>query len=298
MSKMIEGVWELGWEPTDKEKNGRFVRKESVFRDQLPEGPIEAGRYHLYVTWTCPWAHRTLLTRSLKGLQRLIPVHFCNTLSDKSWRFTDSEDGLYGADHLYEIYLRADPKYTGRVTVPVLWDSVEETIVNNESSEIIRMLDAVPSEAPRLAPAEWLEAIDAVGDRIYNTLNNGVYRTGFARTQDAYDEAVREVFATLDAMERHLEGRDWLVGDRLTEADIRLFVTLMRFDAAYYTLFKCNLRRIADYPNLQGHLTRVYHHPGVAETCNIDAMRHGYASIRAINPYQIVPAGPPLTFMG
>ncbi|MEL6182137.1 MAG: glutathione S-transferase C-terminal domain-containing protein [Myxococcota bacterium] len=297
MSRMVDGVWAFGWEPTDQESGGKFVRKASVFRDWLPEGePIAPGRYHLYVAWTCPWAHRTLLVRSLKGLQAQIPVHFCNTLSSKSWQFTDAEDGLYGADYLYEIYLKADPSYTGRVTVPTLWDSVEETIVNNESSEIIRMLDAIPSDAPRLSPPAWIEAIDAVGERMYHTLNNGVYRSGFARTQEAYDEAVQEVFATLDWLESELEGRTWLVGDRLTEADIRLFVTLMRFDAAYYTLFKCNLKRIAEYSNLQAHTMRMWHHPGVQESCNIEAMRHGYASIKAINPYRIVPVGPPLAF--
>lgn len=297
MARMIEGQWEGDWRPSDEDADGEFDRKPSIFRDVIPAERPEPGRYHLFVAWTCPWAHRTLITRSLKGLEDLIPVHFANELSDKSWCYTDPDESLYGESHLYEIYLRADPDYTGRVTVPVLWDTHDERIVNNESSEIIRMLDAIPSEAPRLSPPALINEIDEFGDAIYETFNNGVYRAGFATEQDAYDAAVVDVFSTLDGVERRLEGRDWVVGDRLTEADIRLFVTTFRFDGAYVPIFRTNLRRIADYPNVHAHVRRMYHHPGVAETCNFEAMRKGYASIEAVNPAKLVPAGPRVTFM-
>lgn len=296
MSKMIEGKWESQWRPTDGDGNGAFVRKPSVFRHKLPAERPEPGRYHLFVAWTCPWAHRTLLARSLKGLSELIPVHFANELTDRSWRFEgrieDRSASPHGHQYLYELYLRADPKYTGRVTVPVLWDEREQRIVNNESSEIVAMLDALPSDAPSLRPAHLVKEIDAWSERMYDTLNNGVYRAGFATTQAAYDEAVTGVFDMLDQLESHLQGRIWLVGNQLTEADIRLFVTAFRFDAAYVPLFRCNLKRYADYPNLQAHLERIYALPGVAETGNLDAVRRGYASIRAINPTGIVPIGP------
>lgn len=292
MAKMIDGKWEAQWQPTDGDGNGSFVRKASSFRDMIaPERP-EAGRYHLFVAWTCPWAHRTLLARALKGLNELIPVHFANELGETSWRFEDPSESPHGDQYLYELYLRADPKYTGRVTVPVLWDEQAQRIVNNESAEILAMLDTLPSDAPPLRPAHLLEEIGAWSDRLYDALNNGVYRAGFASTQDAYDEAVVGVFEVLDQLEAHLQGREWLVGDQLTEADIRLFVTTFRFDAAYVPIFRCNLKRLSDYPNLHAHLKRFYALPGVAETCNLEAMRRGYASIRAVNPTGIVPIGP------
>lgn len=293
MARMIEGRWEGEWRPTDGEDDGRFHRKPSIFRDTLPAELPEPGRYHLFVAWTCPWAHRTLLFRSLKGLQDVFPVHFANGLTDKSWRFEEADASPHGDDYLYQLYLRADPEYTGRVTVPVLWDEQEQRIVNNESSEIIAMLDALPSEAPSLRPPEWMDEIEAWGERLYNPLNNGVYRAGFATNQAAYDEAVRQVFDTLDHVEQHLEGREWLVGDRLTEADLRLFVTTFRFDGAYVPIFRCNLRRLADHPNLLAHLQRIYALPGVAGTCNLEAMRRGYASVTQVNPTGIVPIGPP-----
>jgi len=294
MARMIDGVWEADWRPTDQDGDGAFRRKPSVFRGAMPAGPLEPGRFHLFVSWTCPWAHRTLLARSLKGLQGGIPVYFANELSERSWRFSSSEASPHGDEFLYQLYLRADPRYTGRVTVPVLWDEREQRIVNNESSEIFACLDQLPSEAPPLRPAHLRDAIDDWGERMYDTLNNGVYRAGFATNQAAYDQAVDSVFAMLAQLEAHLEGRRWMVGDQLTEADIRLFVTTFRFDAAYYSLFRCNQRRLADHPNLQAHLERVYAVPGVAETCHLDAMRRGYASVRAINPSGIVPVGPPL----
>lgn len=293
MARMIDGVWEGQWRPTDEDADGAFVRKASVFRDELPAGPLEPGRFHLFVAWTCPWAHRTLLFRALKGLQDAIPVHFANTLTEQSWAFEDPSLSPHGDHHLYQLYLRADPRYTGRVTVPVLWDSQQQRIVNNESSEIIAMLDRVPSDAPSLRPEALLPELEAWGERLYNALNNGVYRAGFATEQAPYDQAVRGVFETLDAVEQHLEGREYLVGERLTEADLRLFVTTFRFDPAYVPFFRCNLRRISDYPNIQAHLERVYNTPGVAETCNLDAMRRGYGSVKQVNPTGIIPIGPP-----
>lgn len=233
-----------------------------------------------------------MLTRALKGLTDLIPVHFANQLTDRSWRFETLDESPHGDEYLYELYLRADSNYTGRVTVPVLWDEKEQRIVNNESSEIIAILDKLPSDAPSLRPTDLEEEIDTWSDAMYDSLNNGVYRAGFATTQEAYDSAVVDVFAALDKLEERLEGRKWLVGDQLTEADIRLFVTTFRFDPAYVPLFRCNLKRIADYPNLQAHLERIYALPGVAETCSLEAMRLGYASIRSINPTGIIPAGP------
>jgi putative glutathione S-transferase len=293
MARMIEGQWEGEWRPTDEDGDGAFLRKASAFRDRIPPRLPEPGRYHLFVAWTCPWAHRTLITRALKGLGDRIPVHFANALSDYSWRFETPDASPHGDDYLYQLYLRAEPRYTGRITVPVLWDVGEGRIVNNESSEILAMLDALPSGAPSLRPPEHLAEIEALGEEMYSSLNNGVYRAGFATTQAAYEQAAREVFETLDRLEARLEGRQWLVGDRLTEADIRLFVTTFRFDAAYVPIFRCNLKRLADYPNLSAHLRRVYRTPGVAGTCNLEAMRRGYASILAINPTGIVPIGPP-----
>ncbi|MCB9686363.1 MAG: glutathione S-transferase C-terminal domain-containing protein [Alphaproteobacteria bacterium] len=292
MARMIDGRWEGEWRPTDEDGDGAFLRKPSVFRDALPPVRPEPGRYHLFVAWTCPWAHRTLLARSLKGLTDVIGVHFANTLSDHSWAFEERSASPHGHARLYELYLRADPHYTGRVTVPVLWDEAEQRIVNNESSEIVAMLDRLPSDAPRLRPDPLVPEIDAWSERLYGALNNGVYQAGFATTQEAYDAAVVGVFDLLDQLEAHLDGRDWLVGDQLTEADLRLFVTAFRFDAAYFSLFRCNLKRWAEYPRLQAHLERMVAHPGVAETCNLDAMRRGYASVRAINPTGIVPRGP------
>lgn len=293
MARMIEGRWEGEWRPTDEDGDGAFLRKESTFRDRIGPDRPEPGRYHLFAAWTCPWAHRALLVRSLKGLTDTIPVHFANELTDRSWRFEDRSCSPHGDAYLYERYLRADPAYTGRITVPVLWDEREQRIVNNESSEIIAMLDALPSDAPSLRPAHLLPEIEAWSEVMYGALNNGVYRAGFATTQAAYDEAVVGVFEVLGRLEAHLEGRRWLVGDQLTEADIRLFVTTFRFDAAYVPLFRCNLRRLADHPGLVAHLQRVYALPGVAGTCDLEAMRRGYASIRAINPTGIVPIGPP-----
>lgn len=294
MARLVDGRWESAWRPTDEDGEGRFLRKPSVLRDRIPAALPEPGRYHLFVAWTCPWAHRTLLARRLKGLQDRIPVHHANTLGPRSWAFERPSDSPHGDRELAQLYLRSDPHYTGRVTVPVLWDERIGRIVNNESADIVAMLDAIPSEAPPLRPPQLLPEIEAWSDALYGALNNGVYRAGFATTQAAYDEAVGDVFAMLERLEVHLEGREWMVGGRLTEADIRLFVTLFRFDAAYVPFFRCNLHRIADRPNLQAHLQRVYAVPGVAETCDLEAMRRGYASVTAVNPTGIVPIGPPV----
>lgn len=291
MARMIDGRWEGDWHPNDGDADGAFDRKPSTFRDVLPLELPEPRRYHLFVAWTCPWAHRTLLARTLKGLDDRIPVHFANTLTDRSWAFETA--GPHGEQHLFELYLRADPTYTGRVTVPVLWDEVEQRIVNNESADIVAMFDALPSDRPALRPPGLLTEIEQWNDALYDSLNNGVYRAGFATTQAAYDTAVNDVFAMLEHLEEHLDGRDWLVGDQLTEADLRLFVTTFRFDGAYVPLFRCNRKRLADLPHVVRHMRRVYALPGVADTCDLEAMRRGYSSIRAINPTGIVPAGPP-----
>jgi putative glutathione S-transferase len=291
---------------------GAFVRQESQFRNWItddgragPTGaggfPAEAGRYHLYVSLNCPWASRTLLVRKLKGLDNVISVAVVEPfLTDQGWRFGDypdaNRDTLNGATYLHEIYSRADPLYSGRATVPVLWDRQRQTIVNNESAEIIRMLNGPlgkfgASDAD-LYPPDLRGEIEALNEPIYRKLNNGVYRAGFATTQQAYEEACRDVFEMLDELERRLEGRSFLLGERMTETDIRLFVTLVRFDAAYHGLFKCNLRRLIDYPNLTAYVARVLAIPGVQETVNIDHIKRGYYSIKALNPTGIMPLGP------
>lgn len=309
---LVEGKWTEDWQPVQKaDEKGRFIRQVSEFRNWITQdgsaGPTgeggfaaEAGRYRLYVALICPWASRTLIARKLKGLDAVISVTVVNPgLTPQGWRFGGmpgaDEDPLFGARYMHEIYTRAHPHYTGRATVPVLWDMQRNVMVNNESADILRMLDTafedlVPSDL-RLYPAEHAAGIDAQNARVYRMLNNGVYRAGFATTQGAYDEAVAEVFAMLDELEARLSS-DWLFGDTVTEADIRLFVTLIRFDAAYHGLFKTNLRRIADYPRLSAHMERMLRLPGLAETVNLDHIKRGYYSIRSLNPNGIVPAGP------
>jgi len=290
---VIDGRWQGRWKPSDDDDDGgRFVRKETHYRE-APE-PFVSGRYHLYVAWTCPWAHRVLLVRALKGLAPSIPVHFVQPeLSDQGWTFGDAGDPRTGARHLWQVYVAGDPGFSGRATVPLLVDTVTGRPVNNESSSLLRLLDALPSDAPALAPTEQLPAIDALGEALYHRLNNGVYRAGFATTQAAYDEAVRDVFAALDEMEQRLgDGRPWLLGDRLTEADLRLFVTTVRFEAAYHGLFKCNLRHLAAYPFVSAHGRRLLALPGVAATFDLEATKRGYYSIARLNPSGVVPAGP------
>jgi glutathionyl-hydroquinone reductase len=314
---LVNGKWAADWQPVQaKDAKGGFVRQTSSFRHWITPagspGPTgaggfkaEASRYHLYVALTCPWASRTLIARKLKGLEEAISVSVVEpALTDHGWRFGDypgaTRDELNGATYIHEIYTKVDPTFTGRATVPVLWDKQRQTIVNNESADIVRMLNSgfgpLADNIIDLYPEDLRPKIEALNDRIYPRLNNGVYRAGFATTQEAYDEAFRDVFAMLDELESRLAGQAFLFGDQLTETDIRLFVTLVRFDAAYHGLFKCNLRRIADYPNLITHLERMLALPGVADTVNIDHIKHGYYSIKALNPTGIVPLGPALGF--
>jgi glutathionyl-hydroquinone reductase len=310
---LVNGKWSETWQPIQaKDEKGGFVRRESQFRNWItadgtpgPTGdggfPAAAGRYHLYVSLNCPWASRTLIARKLKGLEDIVSVLVVEpSLSDEGWRFGDvpgaNRDTLNGATYLHEIYTRADPHYTGRATVPVLWDKERRTIVNNESADIIRMLNGAfgrfSKDSVDLYPAELAAEIDALNEPIYRKLNNGVYRTGFATTQQAYEEGFRDVFDMLDELEQRLQGRTFLIGERLTETDVRTFVTLVRFDNAYHGLFKCNRRRIADYPNLTSYMARILAVPGVRETVNIEHIKKGYYSIKALNPNGIVPLGP------
>ena len=295
MGMLVEGVWRDIPRDT-KSTGGAFVRPESVFRDSLAEP--ESGRYHLYVSKACPWAHRTLVVRALKGLESAIPVFYADPyMAENGWEYRAG-----GIRYLYELYARARPGYSGRVTVPVLWDSATQTIVNNESSEIIRLLNRdferlATKKLADLYPGSMRKEIDAVNERVYRTLNNGVYRAGFATAQDKYEEAVGELFATLDWLEKRLARRRWLCGARFTEADVRLFTTLVRLDAVYYSHFKCNLRRLIDYPRLWRYTRRIYALPGVARTVDLGEIKsHYYRSMKQINPTQIVPKGPLIDF--
>ncbi|GAA3547713.1 glutathione S-transferase family protein [Zobellella aerophila] len=313
MGKLVEGVWHDVWYDT-QESQGRFERSESRFRNWVtadgkagPSGQAgfaaEPGRYHLYVSLACPWAHRTLIMRRLKGLEDMLDVSVVNPLMGAhGWTFdTDFEaatgDPLYGLDYLYQLYLKADPHYSGRVTVPVLWDKQRQTIVSNESADIIRMLgsafDKLGARAGDYYPAELRPQIDDINADIYEHINNGVYKAGFATSQQAYDEAVGALFAGLDRLEQRLDKQRYLTGDRLTEADIRLWTTLTRFDAVYHTHFKCDRRKIAEYPNLYGYLRDIYQQPGIADTLNMPHIRHHYfRSHPTINPHGIVSIGP------
>lgn len=307
---LVNGKWTADWHPVQAtDAKGGFVRQVSGFRHWItPTGeggfPAQAGRYHLYVALICPWASRTLIGRALKGLTEVISVSVVQPMiGAEGWSFGDypgsDRDTLNGAEYLHQIYTMADPDYTGRATVPVLWDKETRTIVSNESADILRMMNSgfgdLASDTYDLYPEPLRAEIDALNAEIYPKLNNGVYRAGFATTQAAYDEAFADVFATLDALEARLApGGPWLTGEALTEADIRLFVTLARFDAAYHGLFKCNLRQLADYPALSAFLRRMLAVPGVRETVSIDHIKAGYYSIKALNPNGIVPRGPEL----
>ena len=317
MGVLVEGVWR-DEQHGERAPTGRFLRPATRFRNWITEdgrpGPTGTdgfaaarGRYHLYVALACPWAHRTMIMRMLKGLEDLISMSVVEPLyGPHGWQFGDSPgaiaDSVNGASELAEIYLRADPRYSGRVSVPVLWDKERSTIVNNESSEIIRMFNGAFGRFTNVRtdyyPAPLREEIDRVNAVVYENINNGVYRAGFATTQEAYEEAFRALFAALDEIEQRLSRQRYLAGREITEADWRLFTTLVRFDAVYYGHFKCNLRRIVDYPNLSNYLRDLYQQPGIAGTVNMDHIkRHYYGSHRNVNPTGIVPLGPQLDFL-
>jgi putative glutathione S-transferase len=315
MGLLVNGVWQA--QETEADTQGRFERKASAFRNWVtPDGRPGAsgtdgfsatpGRYHLYVSLACPWAHRTLIMRVLKGLESIVPISVTHWLmAEQGWTFQPGErvipDPLYNSQTVHDLYARADPAYTGRATVPVLWDTQTQTIVNNESAEIIRMFnsafDGVGATTGDYYPAASRSEIDAINQRVYETLNNGVYKCGFAASQSAYEEAVGPLFETLDWLEERLGHSRFLCGNRLTEADIRLFTTLVRFDVVYHGHFKCNIRRIVDYRHLWAYTRDLYQLPGVAATVDLmHIKRHYYMSHRRINPSGIVPVGPLLDF--
>jgi putative glutathione S-transferase len=310
MGLLVDGEWKDRWYDTSS-TGGRFVRKSAQFRDRVTADgssgfKAESGRYHLYVSYACPWAHRTLIYRKLKGLEDHISVSVVNPLMlEHGWTF-DAADGvipdpIFNAHYMHEIYTAAKPDYSGRVTVPVLWDKEKATIVNNESSEIIRFFDREFNDAgasgPRFCPSELESDIDAVNEFVYSSINNGVYKCGFATTQEAYDEAVTALFAAFNQIDLRLSGSRYLVADTITEADWRLFTTLLRFDPVYVGHFKCNIRRLVDYPNLWAFTRELYQVPGVAETVRLDHIKeHYYRSHRSINPSGVVPAGPEIDF--
>nr|WP_154325374.1 glutathione S-transferase family protein [Pantoea sp. 201603H] len=313
MGQLIDGVWHDKWYDTAA-NGGHFKRSESKFRhwitpegDAGPEGNsgfrAERDRYHLYVALACPWAHRTLLMRKLKGLENIVPVSVVHPLMlEHGWTFEDdfpgtTGDSLYQNEFLYQLYLHADKSYSGRVTVPVLWDKQQNTIVSNESADIMRMFnsafDAVGARAGDYYPAELREQIDEINHWVYDCVNNGVYKSGFATSQEAYDEAVSVLFNALDRLEKILGQQRYLTGDRLTEADLRLWTTLVRFDPVYVTHFKCDKHRIGDSLNLHGFLREIYQIPGIAETVNLEHIRHHYyRSHKTINPSGVISLGP------
>jgi putative glutathione S-transferase len=310
MGLLVEGRWQDKWYES---KNGSFERTTTAFRDWItpdgtpaPDGrkafPAEAGRYHLYISLACPWAHRTLIVRRLKKLEDVVSLSVVDFLmGENGWVFSDRPgaipDSVLGKDRLYEVYTQAKADFTGRVTVPLLWDKKTGTIVNNESSEIIRIFNAgfgaLADETVDLAPDALLPEIDAINARVYDRINNGVYKCGFATTQEAYEAPFHVLFSELDALDALLAAQRYLVGNTITEADWRLFTTLIRFDAVYHGHFKCNARQIADYPNLFPYMLDLYQQPGIAETVNFEHIKgHYYQSHTMINPTAIVPLGP------
>ncbi|MEI6559748.1 MAG: glutathione S-transferase family protein [Rhodospirillaceae bacterium] len=302
MGQLVDGVWHDQWYDTAS-TGGRFERPPTRFRDHIEAGgrfPPEPGRYHLYVSWACPWAHRTLIYRLLKGLEGAIGVTVVEPLMlDQGWVIAEGADPAGGARTLWQVYARADARYTGRASVPVLWDRACFTIVNNESAEIIAMLDRWPgARGPLFRPPDLAGDIEALNEDIYRDINNGVYRAGFATSQAAYEDAHDRLFAALDGLERRLADRPFLFGDRVTEADWRLFTTLVRFDAVYYGHFKCNRNRLVDFPELWDYTRALYQSPGIAGTVRFDHIKaHYYGSHRMINPTGIVPKGPEIDFM-
>ncbi|GLS83104.1 glutathione S-transferase family protein [Paraferrimonas haliotis] len=316
MGLLIDGQWHDTWYDT-KSSGGKFERKASSFRNWVTKdgsaGPsgkggfkAEANRYHLYVSLACPWAHRAIIYRKLKGLEDMISMSVVNAyMAENGWTFEPGDgvvaDPIHNAEFMHQVYTAADPSYTGRVTVPVLWDKHTNTIVSNESSEIIRMFnqafDEVGAKPLDLYPQALRAQIDELNEFIYPNINNGVYRAGFATTQDAYDDAVQDVFNALDTLEQRLSNQRYLTGNQITEADWRLFTTLVRFDAVYVGHFKCNLRRIVDYPNVWGYLKDLYQINGIGETVAMQYIKtHYYASHDTINPTRVIPAGPVIDF--
>ena len=311
MGLLVDGKWQDKWYDT-KKSGGKFERQASKFRndissDDSSEFKAESGRYHLYVSLACPWAHRTLIFRKLKGLENHIDVSIVHPeMLENGWEFKTypgaTGDKLYNADFVHQIYTKAQPSVTTRVTVPVLWDTKTHSIVNNESAEIIRIFNtafnALTGNTDDYYPKALREEIDSVNERVYHDINNGVYKAGFATSQAAYEEAVSSLFNALDWIEARLSKQRYLVGDSITEADWRLFTTLIRFDAVYHGHFKCNKRQIADYPNIFGYMKELYQVDGVRETVNLDHIkRHYYFSHTMINPTQVIPVGPEQDFM-
>jgi putative glutathione S-transferase len=297
MGQLVDGIWHAGWYAPSKA--GAFERPKTVFRDRVTD--VVAGRYHLYVSRACPWAHRTLITRALRGLESAIGVTVVDPhMGEDGWPFkADDPDPIGPSKFLRDVYLRADPHYTGRATVPVLWDKERGTIVNNESREVMRMLDvdfapiARDPAVPTLAPPALIPEIERVLDAIYEPINNGVYRTGFAHTQSAYEAAARDLFAALAHWDGELAQRPFTCGDQMTEADIALFTTCLRFDLVYYSHFKCNVKRLRDHANLWRFTRRMFAHPAIRGTCALDEIKtHYYWSQENVNPTRIVPLGP------
>ena len=305
MGRLVDGVWQDTWYDTAS-TGGAFVRADSTYRNWITADgssgfPVEAGRYHLFVSYACPWAHRTLIMRVLKRLEDAVSVSTVSPdMLDQGWVF-DTPEPLTGARCLHQVYTIAEPRFSGRVTVPVLWDKERRTIVNNESSEIIRILNGplgiLGDNQHDYYPPDLRIEIDALNARVYDAVNNGVYKAGFATAQAVYETAFDALFAMLDELDERLATRRWLMRDRLTEADIRLFTTLVRFDAVYYGHFKCNRRHVYEYPNLWGFARDLYQLPGVAATVRLDQIKeHYYASHKTINPTGLVPKGPVLDF--
>jgi len=313
---LVDGQWHDVWYDTEASR-GRFVRSEAQFRNWItadgsagPSGKggfkAEPDRYHLYVSLACPWAHRTLIFRKLKGLEAMLPLSAVNSyMGAEGWSFDPGPgvipDSINNAKRIYEVYLAADPNFSGRATVPILWDKKQNTIVSNESAEIIRMLNSafndIGATGPDYCPESLRKEIDKINDRVYHTVNNGVYKSGFATTQEAYEEACSALFETLDWLEERLSTKRYLMGPQITEADWRLFPTLARFDPVYFGHFKCNIRRIVDYANLSGYVRDLYQQPGIAETVDIAfCKRHYYGSHETINPHRIVPIGPEIDY--
>ncbi|CAH9054092.1 Glutathionyl-hydroquinone reductase YqjG [Pseudoalteromonas haloplanktis] len=301
MGLLVNGEWVDKWYDTEK-SDGKFVRQDSRFRDTISSAPQskftpEAGRYHLYVSLACPWAHRTIIFRKLKQLEDIISMSIVEApMMENGWEFGEQGDPLYNLDYAYQLYLKADPSYEGRVTVPILWDKKTQTIVNNESIEIIRMLNSAFNEltgnTDDYYPEPLREEIEAVNNRVYNTINNGVYKAGFATTQEAYNEAYTALFDSLDWLEARLAKQRYLVGDVITEADWRLFTTLIRFDAVYHGHFKCNRQKLSEFHHISNYVNELYQVPGVKETVDLEYTKvHYYVSHLTINPTQIVPLG-------